>query len=229
MGAGVSQAPDDQVVVDSAPEAPPEKPKIKPTFLIDFCSQKAAKHAVMRWHYSRAMPSSKLVRMGIWEGGKFVGAIIYGVGANRHLARPFGLKPTQVCELVRVALAPGRYWPTSRCVAKSLKLLSKQSPGLRIVVSYADRGQGHKGTIYQACNFTFLGETFQSYLKVKGTVVHPRTLYDRYGPGGQSLGWLRKNVDPHAKRVEMPAKLKYAYEFDRRLPILGPMAVEWPK
>jgi hypothetical protein len=73
-----------------------------------FCSHEAAKHAVMRWHYSRAMPSSKLVRFGVWEGKKFCGSIIYGLGANRHIARPFGLKDQEVCELVRVALAPGR-------------------------------------------------------------------------------------------------------------------------
>jgi len=27
---------------------------------LDFCSHEAAKHAVMRWHYSRAMPKSRL-------------------------------------------------------------------------------------------------------------------------------------------------------------------------
>ena len=58
---------------------------------LDFCSHDAAKHAVMRWHYSRAMPKSKLVRIGVWEDERFAGAIIYGLGANRHIARPFGL------------------------------------------------------------------------------------------------------------------------------------------
>ena len=203
---------------DGSAEVAPEPPKYKPAFKVDFCSHEAARHAVLRWHYSRAMPSSKLVRIGVWEDERFVGAILYGVGANRHLASPFGLQPTEACELVRVALAPkaNRYWPTSKCVAKSLKLLKRQSPGLKVVVSYADMAQGHKGTIYQACNFTYLGETFQTYLKVNGQVVHPRTLYDRYGPGGQSLDWLRKHVDPRAKRVDMPAKLKYAYGFDRQ-------------
>ena len=31
-----------------------------------------------------------------------------------HFARPFKLKDTEVCELVRVALAPGRRYPTSK-------------------------------------------------------------------------------------------------------------------
>ena len=151
----------------------------KPELTIAGCSYEAAKVAITRWHYSRAMPSSKLVRFGVWEDGRFVGAIIYGVGANRHLASPFGLQPTEACELVRVALAPG--------------------------------------TIYQATNFVYLGPSKQPYLKILGEIVHPRTAYDRYGPGGQSVATLRRTVDPNARRVEMPAKLKYVYPFDRMM------------
>ena len=184
---------------------------------LDWCSHDAARHGVGRWHYSRKMPASKLVRIGVWEAGRFVGVVLYGVGANRHLARPFGLETTEVCELVRVALAPGRHHPTSKVVAISLRMLHRQSPGLRIVVSYADRKEGHFGTIYQASNWLFLGASHQSYLRVKGAIVHPRSLYERHGPGGQSVAWLKRHVDPHAERVPMPAKLKYVYVFDRAL------------
>ena len=187
------------------------------TLKLDFCSHEAAKHAIMRWHYSRQLPKSKLVKIGVWEDDKFRGAIIYGLGANRHIARPFGLKSTEVAELVRVALAPGRAHPTSQCVAISLKLLRRQSPGLKLVVSYADSGQGHAGTIYQATNWIFLGGSEQSYIKVLGKVEHPRSLYDRYGRNGQSIPWLRQNIDPRADRVPMPPKWKYVYAFDKPL------------
>lgn len=195
-----------------------------------FCSHEAAKHAVFRWHYSRAMPKSKLVRIGVWEDKSFVGAIIYGLGANRHIARPFGLADTEVCELVRVALAPGRKHPTSQCVAVSLKLLRRQSPGLRLVVSYADAGQGHVGTIYQATGWIYLGTSEQSYLRIAGKVVHPRTVYDRYGPGGQSVPWLRKHVDPNVCRVPMAPKLKYVYPLAKKLRReLKDVALPYPK
>jgi len=184
---------------------------------LDFCSHQAAKHAVLRWHYSRTMPSAKLVRIGVWEGGRFRGAILYGSGANRHLSRPFGLEPTQACELVRVALAPGRQHPTSRCLAISLKLLRRQCPGLELVVSYADTKEGHLGVIYQATNWIFLGASAQPYLKVLGKIEHPRSLYDRYGPSGQSVPWLREHVDPNARRVKRPPKLKYVYAFSKPL------------
>ena len=197
---------------------------------VDFCSHEAAKHAVMRWHYSRAMPSSKLVRFGVWEDEKFSGSVIFGIGANRHLARPFSLADTEVCELVRVALAPGRRHPTSQVVAIALRLLKRQSPGLRLVVSYADLGQDHLGTIYQAGGWLYLGTSDQSYLKIHGRIVHPRTVYDRYGRGGQSVPWLKANVDPRAERVEMAPKLRYVYPLDKALRRqLAPQALPYPK
>jgi len=187
------------------------------TLKLDFCSHDAAKHAIMRWHYSRQLPKSKLVKIGVWEDDKFRGAIIYGLGANRHIARPFGLQSTEVAELVRVALAPGRAHPTSQCVAISLKLLRRQSPGLKLVVSYADSGQGHRGVIYQAGGWIFLGGSEQSYIKVLGKVEHPRSLYDRYGRNGQSIPWLRQNIDPRADRVPMPPKWKYVMPLTKPL------------
>jgi len=189
----------------------------RPSLRLDWCSQKAARYAVEKWHYSARMPKSKLSKLGVWEGEKFVGSIIYGVGANRHLSSPFGLQSIQACELVRVALAPRRSYPTSKCLAISLRLLKKASPGLKIIVSYADQGQGHDGIIYQATGWIYLGATEQSYLKILGEIVHPRTVYDRYGPGGQSLPWLLKNVDRKAERVPMAPKLKYIYCLDPKL------------
>jgi hypothetical protein len=197
---------------------------------LDFCSHEAAKHSILRWHYSRQMPKAKLVKIGVWEAGRFVGSIIYGLGANRHLCRPFGLKPTEACELVRVALAPGREHPTSQCIAISLKLLRRQSPGLKLVVSYADHGQGHVGTIYQAGGWIFLGASQQSYIRVRGVIEHPRTLYDRYGRQGQSIPWLKANVDPRAERVPMAPKLKYVMPFDKKLRReLEAIALPYPK
>lgn len=197
---------------------------------IDFISHEAAKYSVARWHYSRNMPKSKLVRFGVWEGERFCGSIIYGLGANRHIARPFGLRDQEVCELVRVALSPGRKYPTSKCVAISLRMLRQQSPGLKLVVSYADAGQGHIGILYQAVGFFFIGVSDQSYIRVRGKIEHPRTLWDRYGRQGQSIPWLRANVDPHAQRVPMEPKLKYVFPLDRKLRReLQSIALPYPK
>ena len=39
---------------------------------------------------------------------------------------------------------------TSKALAISLKLVKKHCPTVKMIVSYADEGQNHKGIIYQA-------------------------------------------------------------------------------
>lgn len=128
------------------------------TLRLDWCSHKAAKAACERWHYSGSIPKSKQAFIGVWEGGKFIGVVIFGVGATSDLVRRYGLKMTEGCELTRVALTTHNA-PVSRIVAIALGILKRRYPGLRLVVSFADPEQGHAGGIYQAGNWTFVGDT----------------------------------------------------------------------
>lgn len=140
------------------------------------CTHEAAKYAVLNWHYSRAMPSAKLIKYGVWEESQFIGAVIFGRGANNHLGCRYGMKTTECCELVRVALNRHET-PVSRIVAITLKLLKKSNPGLKLIVSYADSAQGHRGGIYQAGNWIYNGMTEpDKFPVIGGKLVHPRTL-----------------------------------------------------
>lgn len=128
------------------------------TLLIRPCTFNSAKYAVEHWHYSKCMPAGKLVKYGVWEDDKFIGAVVYGRGANQYVPQSLGLKVTECCELVRVALK-AHITPTTKVVAISLKMLRKDNPGIRKVYSYADEtNQGHKGVIYHAGNWQYLGE-----------------------------------------------------------------------
>lgn len=179
------------------------------------CNRKAAEYAVKHWHYSRAMPSGRLITFGVWEGGRFIGAVIYGRGAAPNLLKPYGLTQAQGCELVRVALT-AHDAPVSRIVAETLRQLRHTNPGLRIVVSFADPAEGHKGGIYQAGNWLYTGAMgTASYFYVHGRTMHPRSV----GAAGwvQSLTWLRANVDPDAHTVEKPGKHRYVMPLDRAM------------
>ena len=46
----------------------------------------------------------RLQGLGVWENGKFIGAVVFAWGANRHLAGEYKLKMTECAELCRVAL-----------------------------------------------------------------------------------------------------------------------------
>jgi hypothetical protein len=63
------------------------------------------KYAVRYWHYSRSLPCSKTARLDIWESDKFIGAVVFAWGANRHLVGEYKLKMTECAELCRIALA----------------------------------------------------------------------------------------------------------------------------
>ena len=81
---------------------------------LDWADHEAAVYAVMHWHYSQAMPTGRLIKVGVWEAGKFMGVVLFGRGANAQIGSPYDLKQTEICELVRVALRPGHATPVSR-------------------------------------------------------------------------------------------------------------------
>lgn len=194
-----------------------------------WCSTDAARLACERWHYSGSLPGGKRASVGVWEDGRFIGAVIFTCGATPMIARPFGLLPEEVAELSRVAL-DHHDTPTTRVLGIACRMVHRDMPGLRLLVSFADTAQGHEGTLYRAANWYYLGDSLTHAYRVHGRLVHPRTLYSRYGVGGQSIEWLARNVDPHAERVFRPAKRKFAYPLDRTLvPLLDTMALAWSK
>jgi hypothetical protein len=187
----------------------------RPILKIDWCSYEAAKYAVQHWHYSRSLPCSKTARLGVWEDGKFIGAIVFAWGANRHLAGEYKLKMTECVELCRVALNH-HTTPVSRILSITVKLLKREMPGIRLLVSYADLNQGHEGKIYQASNWLFVGETgYEAGITLNGKLTHRRTINSKYGTS--DIQWLRNRIDPSARRYEGKPKLKYLLPFDNEI------------
>lgn len=171
------------------------------------CSVSDARAAVMRWHYSKRMPVGRLICHGVWEAQRFVGVIVYGRGASQHLGAAFGCTQFETCELVRVALAPGRTVPTSRALGISLRLLRFGNPDLKLVISFADPAQGHAGILYQATNWLYTGLTSSSpqYLW-RGRWCHNREMTSgAFGKGGRVA-----NISDLPMRMTEP-KHRYVY------------------
>lgn len=118
---------------------------------LDWCSYEAAKYAVEHWHYSHKMPTARLVKIGVWEDSLFIGAVVFGGGANSDLGAPYGLTQFETAELVRVALKEHKS-AVSKIVSISIKMIKKEFPKLLLLVSFADPEHGHVGGIYQAMN-----------------------------------------------------------------------------
>lgn len=189
----------------------------------------AVKYACMNYHYAKRVPISA-VAFNVYEDGEWCGVIVYGYGANPHIAAIYDKWPGQVLELVRVALN-GKQKITSECVALSLKELKKYCPLVDLVVSYADVDQGHVGTIYQATNWMYVGpmnEGTRSDFIIKGKSMHPRSV----GAKGWkvSLEWIRTNIDKNATQNITKGKHKYIYPMNKKMrKKVKDLAQEYPK
>lgn len=168
-----------------------------PTLKINWATHAAAKYACENWHYSKCMPAGKLVKIGVWENGQFIGAVIFGLGATPNLSKTYDLSMTQCCELCRVALTTHKT-PVTRIIAIALKFLKRQSPGIRLIVSFADTEQGHHGGIYQGGGWIFSGSVKLDSWLIKGNRIHPRSVVMKYG--SQSMATVKK-IDPNAKKI----------------------------
>ena len=184
---------------------------------IDWATHEAAKYACENWHYSGCIPKSKLVKVGAWENGKFIGVVIFGMGATPNLCKPYGLNMDQACELVRIALSAHKS-EVSKIMSIAIKFLKKSNPGLKLIVSYADKDQGHTGAIYQATNWIYQGlvnSGLRSAFVVNGKKMHPRTVGLKGGT--QSLSWVKKNLDPNAYEHFTSGKHKYLMPLDAEM------------
>jgi hypothetical protein len=129
------------------------------------------------------MPAGKLVKVGAWEAGKYIGVVLFGRGANNNIGSPYKLNQVECCELVRIALSKHEA-PVSRIAALAMKFLRSKDSGLRLIVSYADPLQGHHGGIYQAGNWIYAGKTKGGTAQIKmpdGSFMHKRTAMSKYG------------------------------------------------
>lgn len=143
---------------------------------LDWCTFEAAKFAVEHWHYSQCMPAGKLTKIGVWENNKFIGCVLFGRGANNTLGSPYGVSNIECCELVRIALTKHET-PVTKIVAIAIKLLKKFSPGIKLIISFADPDQNHHGGIYQGGNWAYIGKSKSAdeYI-VHGKKMHGRSM-----------------------------------------------------
>ena len=203
---------------------------------LEKASHKAMKYACLNFHYAKSIPVNVFGYSVFNNKNEWCGVVLYGTGANNNLAMQYKLKQGNVIELVRMALN-GKQESTSKVLAISLKLLKKDLPLVKLIISYADKDQNHNGIIYQATNWHYTGQSMvnqkdASYV-IDGKRIHGKTISDkckRYG--------LVKNTE-NAKKVYKAkqvieyvtkGKIKYIYPLDKNLiPLCKSLSKPYPK
>lgn len=171
---------------------------------LEIASRKAVEYALMKFHYAKTIaPRAYDNAYSVFNSNNdFCGVICFGMGANAQIGMPFGLKQGEAVELIRVALN-GKQEVTSKVVSLGLKLLKKNNPLVKLVISYADKEQNHNGIIYQATNWYYIGDSESSGVEyfINGKWRHS------------------KSIKPHIKKIaekrKKAGKYKYIYPLDK--------------
>jgi hypothetical protein len=145
----------------------------------------------------------------VFENNIWCGVILFGGGASVNMPAKFNLRNGQYLELNRMALN-GKQSSTSKVLSIAIKLIKKECPTVRMLFSYADKGQEHKGIIYQATNWYYIENIESSgteYL-LNGIWKHDRGRYN-WGVDFKKL--------PKRKKA---GKHKYIYPLDKTLILL---------
>jgi hypothetical protein len=191
---------------------------------LEKASLKAIKYSCRNFHYSKSVPVNPFAFSVFNDKNEWCGCILYSLGANPLLSKPYGLVNGSAIELTRMALN-GKQESTSKALSLSLKLLNKYLPLVKLVVSFADQNQNHYGTIYQATNwyFTGIGKSTPEYL-VNGKWVHQR----QYSSLGYSISNNTINKT-HETRIGLN-KYRYIYPLDKSLiPLCEELSNPYPK
>lgn len=167
-------------------------------------SRVAVEYALFKFHYAKTVVNPSVAFSVLDDDDNFCGVICYGFGASRLVGEEFGLVPGRWIELMRVALNGG-HGSTSQAIALSLKLLKKLRPCIKMVVSYADIQQGHKGTVYQATNWYYMG------VGAKGVKKYFDPVHDKF--------IHQRSIKKGKKYIESKTlgKHKYIYCFDKKV------------
>jgi hypothetical protein len=139
---------------------------------------KVANAFVKKHHYSgKVVPNSKL-HFGAFLDGKLHGVLSYGPSINKKgtINLVEGTGWNEFIELNRMAFDD--YLPKyseSRCIAVSIRLIKKNAPHIKWVISFADGTQCGDGTIYRASGFKLVGIAENTALRVNpdtGEAMH---------------------------------------------------------
>lgn len=167
---------------------------------VEVISYQDAAGVIRDAHYIGKLGSTS-VALGLFIDGVLAGAIAFGTIPRNNARSICGPdEATKVLELTRLALydfAPKN--SESWFIGQAFKWLTANRPDINILISYADSGVGHCGTIYQATNWILTGKSTGDYVYhcEDGTTLHPRT-----------TGWDKSLLPPGRFK---PSSFKYRY------------------
>lgn len=165
----------------------------------------------LKKHYLKRLPSITYC-FGLYDNNILIGICSFGNAVPLTMKRSICGEQYEhlVYELNRLIVNDNHEKNiTSYFVSQCLRQLPKPL----IIVSYADKSQGHNGYIYQSTNFIYLGLSHtQKDWKIKGEEdKHSRTLMDEFAFTPNRIELLKEKYGNRLYQVEREPKHRYIY------------------
>lgn len=157
---------------------------------------------------------------------KHIGSIVFGQPVGRSAAESISdlIKVDEVFELTRLWVADG-YGRNieSYGLTESIKLVKRDFPHIKAIITYADCEAGHRGIIYQACNMYYQGcgkialmpNYSVSLIGPPYKWMHSRTVSSIYG--SHNVDHLKKKIGHDFWRRKESSKHRYFYLFGNKI------------
>jgi len=133
-------------------------------------------------HYSHSVNGLKVAYcFGLYDGDRLIGGMLYGRPAMRNAWKKYASNEESLLELRRlVVIDDTPKNAESFFIGRSLRWLKQNTP-IETIVSYADNTHNHKGTIYRASNFKYMGETPKGkMIDWNGKLYHDKSIRTYY-------------------------------------------------
>jgi hypothetical protein len=135
-------------------------------------------------HYLHRVPNI-VASYGLYREELLMGVITFGMPPSPYLMKICGEEyKSNVLELNRLwCFDESPRNSESFLISQGIKLLKKDKPDIKILVSFSDTRQGHLGYIYQATNWYFTGWSIPGggSIVIDGKEYHPKNLNNKYG------------------------------------------------
>jgi hypothetical protein len=205
--------------------------------IVKIIPAKIANEFVKKYHYSGKVVQNSSLHFGCFLDNKLHGVLSYGSPLDKSKVLPL-VQPSlwnEMLELNRMAFDD---WlpknSESRCIAISIKLIKKNAPHIKWILSFSDACQSGDGTIYRATGFylTMIKENKQLYELKTGEKIHkmnfettrptPLQIKLRKQTGNISGSVTRLMKELNAKPL-IGFQLRYIYLIDKSCKITVPI------
>ena len=169
-------------------------------YIVEKVERKVIQNFIHKHHYSHNTNGIQQMEcFALYNGNKIIGAMIYAIPSMPNTAKKYNPdNPDKCWELRRLCCIDDTPTNTeSYFISQTLKWL-RQNTDVEVIVSFADLEEGHKGVIYKATNFHYLGQTGKGQsLMVDGKKYHARSMNQKEKPYGRELKRRWKNKEGH--------------------------------